>query len=88
MSRVIFAGADAVSVFPLHPAIAAMNTLGYDLYRHPAPIWERENFFENPVNHWAPTNVCSLMVLGIPAERKVEIVGLHRVSSPDDWWKM
>jgi len=65
-----------------------MNTLGYDLYRHPAPIWDQQNFFENPVNHWAPSNVCSLMVLGIPAESKIEIRNLHKVSSPDDWWKI
>ena len=46
------------------------NKLGYASYRHPAPIFEEHNFFGNPVNHWAP-NIMSLMVLGIPSERKL-----------------
>lgn len=65
-----------------------MNTLGYDLYFHPAPIWERENFFGNPVNHWAPSEMTSLMVLGIPKESGVEVRELKRVSSPDEWWAL
>ncbi|MBK9114874.1 MAG: FkbM family methyltransferase [Betaproteobacteria bacterium] len=65
-----------------------MKTLGYDAYRHPAPIWEPENFFGNPVNHWAPKNMVSLMVVGIPRERKVEVRDLHRISRPDEWWEL
>lgn len=64
----------------------AMNTLGYDLYRHPAPIWEPENFFGNSVNHWAPRNIVSLMIVGVPKERHVEIRDLQKVSSVDEWW--
>jgi FkbM family methyltransferase len=64
----------------------AMNTLGYDLYRHPAPIWEAENFFGNPVNHWAPGNIVSLMVLGIPKELRAEVPNLRRITRPDEWW--
>ena len=62
-----------------------LNALGYDLYFHPTPLFEPDNFFGNPVNHWAPTEFVSMMVLGIPRERKLD-VGLRRIASADDWW--
>ena len=65
----------------------AIDKLGYDLYWHPAPIFDADNFFDNPVNHWAPNSINSLMVLGIPAERKVTLTGLRRVASKDEWWR-
>jgi FkbM family methyltransferase len=64
----------------------AMQTLGYDLYWHPAPIFDEDNFFGNPVNHWAPKNIVSSMVLGIPSEQKVEIPNLRRITDKSDWW--
>ena len=64
-----------------------IDTLGYDLYWHPAPIFEESNFLNNPVNHWAPDNIISQMVLGIPSERKVEIPNLRRVTGKNDWWE-
>jgi FkbM family methyltransferase len=63
------------------------DKLGYDLYWHPAPIFDEENFFGNPVNHWAPKNIVSLMVLGVPSERKTEVMGLQRVATHNDWWQ-
>jgi len=65
-----------------------MDKLGYDLYWHPAPIFEDTNFFGNPVNYWAPHNILSLMVLGLPKERKVSISNLRPVASRDDWWDL
>lgn len=59
---------------------------GYELYWHPAPIFSHPNFFDNPSNHWAPRNVVSLMVLGIPGERKTAVSGLRRIERADDWW--
>jgi len=59
--------------------------LGYDLYWHLAPIFDPVNFFNNPDNHWAPRNVCSLMMLGVPSERKT-IANLPKVTSKDQWW--
>ena len=64
-----------------------MDELGYDLYWHVAPIFDAKNFFGNPENHWAPNNICSVMVLGLPSERKLQIQGLRRVSGKDDWWE-
>jgi FkbM family methyltransferase len=63
-----------------------MQKLGYDLYWHPAPIFDEDNFFGNPVNHWAPKNIISLMVLGIPSERKAELPSLRRITDKNDWW--
>jgi len=65
-----------------------MDKLGYALYLHPAPIFEENNFFGNPVNHWAPGNICSLMVLAIPSERKLEVRNLRRVVDKNDWWDL
>lgn len=63
-----------------------MQTLGYKLYWHPAPIFDENNFFSNPVNHWAPKNILSLMVLGVPAERMQDVAGLSPVNDKNDWW--
>lgn len=63
----------------------AMNALGYDLYFHPAPLFDPGNFFGNPINQWAPTELVSMMVLGVPKERKLDI-GLKRIADPNDWW--
>jgi FkbM family methyltransferase len=64
----------------------AIEKVGYDLYWHAAPIFEPTNFFGNPVNHWAPKNICSLMILGIPSERRQAIADLPRVRDSNDWW--
>ena len=59
----------------------------YDLYWHPAPIFEPDNFFGNPANHWAPRNVLSLMVLGIPSERRDGYkIQLPAITDRDQWW--
>ena len=63
-----------------------IERLGYDLYWHMAPIFQESNYFGNPINHWAPKDVCSLMVLGIPAERKQSLEILPRVRDKNDWW--
>jgi FkbM family methyltransferase len=63
-----------------------MHKLKYDLYWHPAPIFEPENYFGNPVNHWAPRNIVSLMVVAIPSEQRRTVPGLKRISNASDWW--
>jgi hypothetical protein len=64
-----------------------MGKLGYDLFWHPARIFDEDNFFGNPVNHWAPKDIVSLMVLGIPSERKAELPSLRRIVDRNDWWQ-
>jgi FkbM family methyltransferase len=63
------------------------NELGYRLYWHLAPVFQPDNFFGNPVNHWAPKNICSLMMLGIPSERKQAVNGLSPVVDTHVWWE-
>lgn len=63
-----------------------VKELGYQLYWHLAPVFSPDNFFGNPVNHWAPRNICSLMMLGIPGERKQRLDGLQPVVDTNDWW--
>lgn len=63
-----------------------MNGLGYRAYWHPAPIFDPANFFGNTVNHWAPDNIVSLMILAIPKERPQAVGELHPVDSADAWW--
>jgi FkbM family methyltransferase len=63
-----------------------MEKLGYDLYWHPAPIFDADNFFGNPVNHWAPKNIVSLMIVGVPSERRMSIPALRRITGKNDWW--
>jgi FkbM family methyltransferase len=61
--------------------------LGYDLYWHPAPIFDPDNFFGNPVNHWAPRNIMSLMILAVPAEKAAQCsVQLKKVTDTTQWW--
>lgn len=59
----------------------------YVLYWHPAPIFEPENFFGNPVNHWAPRNIVSQMILCLPAEKSAAYsVPFRKVAHKDEWW--
>ena len=41
---------------------------GYDVFFHGAPVFSPENYFGNPVNHWEPQNILSLMMLAIPRQ--------------------
>jgi FkbM family methyltransferase len=69
------------------PLLAYVLELGYDLFWHRAPIFSQNNFFGNPVNHWSPQIICSLMILGVPREKTLQIPKLEKVESPNDWWK-
>ena len=45
------------------------------------------NFFGNPTNHWAPNNILSFMILGIPSERRSQYtIQLRPVPDKDAWW--
>jgi FkbM family methyltransferase len=64
----------------------ARDVLGYDLYFHPAPIFSEDNFFGNRTNHWAPAEIKSWMIVGLPSERELRI-NLKPVTSSDEWWE-
>lgn len=60
----------------------------YCLYWHQAPIFEPDNFYGNPVNHWAPRNIMSLMVLAIPNEKNNGITtNLKKITHQGEWWE-
>jgi Methyltransferase FkbM domain len=59
--------------------------LDYRLYQHAAPIFRPDNFFLNPVNHWVPQNIVSLMVLGVPRERDITLQGIQELLRPEDY---
>jgi FkbM family methyltransferase len=59
----------------------------YDVFWHPAPIFEPDNFAGNRTNHWAPEVMVSLMMLCVPAERSTGVAEwLQPVASKDEWW--
>jgi FkbM family methyltransferase len=62
----------------------AKNVLGYELYFHPAPIFDADNFFGNPVYYFG-TEVSSLMILGVPPEWKMKLP-FRPVTSANEWW--
>ena len=64
-----------------------IDELEYDVYWHLAPVFDRQNYFGNPVNHWAPAEMLSIMMIGMPSERKIVIPDLPRITSVDDWWE-
>lgn len=63
-----------------------MRRLGYDVYWHPTPIFNRDNFFGDPDNHWAPNDIVSLMMLAVPRERKLALPELQQVQNTNEWW--
>jgi FkbM family methyltransferase len=65
-----------------------MSELGYDLYWHGAPIFSPDNFFGNPDNYWAPENIFSAMVLGVPKESGLRVDDLPPVRNFDEWWNL
>jgi hypothetical protein len=67
------------------PLLDHLLQLNYRLYWHQAPIFDSENYFGNPINHWAPQNIVSLMMLCIPSENPITIP-LNQVTHKDEWW--
>lgn len=67
------------------PLLQFVFDLGYRIFFHPAPIFQPNNFYGNPVNAWAPRNINSLMMLALP--RDVPPPGnLREAKSSSDWW--
>jgi FkbM family methyltransferase len=59
----------------------------YDLFWHPAPIFDANNYYGNPTNHWAPNVILSFMTLGIPSERRAQYnIQLRPIADKDAWW--
>jgi len=67
------------------PLLDHLLQRNYRPYWHPAPIFDPDNYFGNPVNHWAPQNIVSLMLLCLPAENPATIP-LPQATHKTDWW--
>lgn len=60
-------------------------SLGYELYWHLPPLFNPDNFAGDKENLFP--GVISVNMLCLPAEAKIPVEGLRRVTSPDDTWK-
>ena len=62
-------------------------TQRYDLYLHPAPIFDPNNLFGNVANHWALNNIISFMGLRIPGEPREQYqIKLRMIADKDAVW--
>lgn len=59
---------------------------GYRIFFHLAPIFRPDNYCRNPLNAWAPKNICSLMMLALPPGNEPPVGNLREVISSEDWW--
>jgi FkbM family methyltransferase len=66
--------------------LAYLFAQNYALYWHCTPLFLPDNFLKNPVNHWAPDTLISQMVLAVPKELGMTIVGLKQIASTDEWY--
>ena len=57
--------------------------LNYLLYWHLPPLFDKDNYFAHPYNHYG--SVVSINVLALPREIKSNIKGLHIINTPEDW---
>jgi hypothetical protein len=66
-------------------------SLGYRLYWHFAPLYNPDNFFGRPANVWAPNNMISVMILGLPQESDAPLPPiaekLYAITDPKVWWQ-
>jgi FkbM family methyltransferase len=65
--------------------IEHLLSLGYDLYWHLPPYFNPQNDYHTAENIFGP--IVSTNILGIPASAKASIVGLRRITSPQDDWR-
>lgn len=64
------------------PALVRLiDSLGYDMYWHSVPYFNRQNFFGNPENIWGQ-NVVGRNMIGIPKEIRQTMQGFERVEVP------
>lgn len=59
---------------------------GYRVFFHVAPIFRPDNYYRNPLNAWAPKNICSLMMLALPPGLEPPVGNLREVGNSEDWW--
>lgn len=65
--------------------IARLQSLGYRLWWHIAPLYNPRNFRGNPRN--VIGDFVSINLLGVSRDMPSSITGLREVAGPEDWWK-
>jgi FkbM family methyltransferase len=65
--------------------ISLIQSLGYDLWWHFAPLFSHDNYLQVAENIFG--GVTSINMLCIHKEEARNITGLREVSSPNDWWE-
>jgi hypothetical protein len=67
------------------PLLEFVLNLGYRIFFHAAPIFQPNNFYENPINIFEK-NIFSMMMLAIPPGKMVP-PNLREVLTSQDWWE-
>ena len=65
--------------------IGLLQSLGYNLYWHTPLLFNRNNFYQNPVNEFG--DVVSANMLGIHSSMPSDIGGLRKVEGPESSWR-
>jgi FkbM family methyltransferase len=64
--------------------IDCLRAMGYTMYWHLPPLYNRDNFGQHHENVFGP--IISANMLCLPSDSRVNSKGLHKVTGPDDWW--
>lgn len=65
--------------------ITCIESLGYTLFWHIAPMFNAKNFFKEKTNVFP--GIVSVNMLCIPPGMDADVQGLKKVTGPDDWWE-
>jgi FkbM family methyltransferase len=63
--------------------IACLTAMGYTMYWHLPPLYNKNNFGKRRENVFGP--IISANMLCLPSDTKVNIRGMHKVTGPLDW---
>lgn len=65
--------------------LQALLDLDYRAYWHLPPLFEMENYFEEPLNVFGST--VSVNLLCVPRGSDLAVTGLREVQTADEWWQ-
>ncbi len=65
--------------------IEFLFSLGYRLFWHLPPMFDADNFYQNPVNEFG--GIASINMLGIHSSARSEISGFKEIDSPQSDWR-
>ena len=65
--------------------ISLLLQMGYNLWWHLPPLFNPGNFGRKTQDIYP--GIVSINLIGVPVERKIDIVGARAVTGPEDWWQ-